>query len=159
MATDAREARFRPHGVWHRAGPVAMVYNRSVSTRRTITEVLEAARSRLERMEPAEAQAALQHGALLVDIRPAEQRARHGEVPGAHQVERNVLEWRLDPESGAPDPELAQLDAQVIVLCQEGYQSSLAAAALQELGFARATDVAGGFEAWEAAGLPVVRGA
>jgi rhodanese-related sulfurtransferase len=136
-----------------------MVYNRSVSARRTIGDVLEAARARLERLEPAEAQAAMQRGALLVDIRPVEQRTSHGEVPGAHRVDRNVLEWRLDPDSGTPDPELAQLDAQVIVLCQQGYQSSLAAAALQELGFARATDVAGGFEAWDAAGLPVVRGA
>jgi rhodanese-related sulfurtransferase len=128
-----------------------------VSARRTIGEVLETARARLERLEPAEAQAAMQRGALLVDIRPVEQRTAHGEVPGAHQVDRNVLEWRLDPESGAPDPELAHPDAQVIVLCQQGYQSSLAAAALQDLGFAQATDVVGGFEAWEAAGLPVVR--
>jgi rhodanese-related sulfurtransferase len=129
-----------------------------VSARRTISDVLEAARARLERLDPAEAQAAMQHGALLIDIRPVEQRTEHGEVPGAHHVERNVLEWRLDPESGASLPELAHLDAQVIVLCQQGYQSSLAAAALQDLGFARATDVAGGFDAWEAAGLPVVRG-
>jgi rhodanese-related sulfurtransferase len=128
-----------------------------VTARRTIGEVLEDARARLERLEPAEAQAAMQRGALLVDIRPVEQRTAHGEIPGAHQVDRNVLEWRLDPESGAPDPDLARPEARVIVLCQQGYQSSLAAVALQDLGFTHATDVAGGFDAWEAAGLPVVR--
>ena len=94
-------------------------------------------------------------GALLVDIRSEVQRARDGVVPGSHHFPRNVLEWRLDPDSGACDPAVADLDAHVIVMCDEGYQSSLAAANLRRLGFEGATDLAGGFQAWRAAGLPV----
>jgi rhodanese-related sulfurtransferase len=121
---------------------------------RTIDEVLAAARSRLVRLGPAEARAAAADGAVLVDIRPAAQRAAEGEIPGAMIIERNVLEWRLDPASDARLP-VASYDLQVIVVCSEGYTSSLAAAALQELGLHRATDLAGGFCAWQAAGLPV----
>jgi rhodanese-related sulfurtransferase len=95
-------------------------------------------------------------GAVLVDIRSEVQRERDGVIPGAHFHPRNVLEWRLDPASGHCDPVLAgDLDRHVILVCNEGYQSSLAAATLQELGFTRATDLAGGFQAWRAAGLPV----
>ena len=90
-----------------------------------------------------------------MDIRPAAQRAEHGEIPGAIVIERNVLEWRLDPRSDAR-LSFARYDLEVIVTCQEGYTSSLAAAALQDLGLLRATDLAGGFEAWRAAGLPTV---
>ena len=124
---------------------------------RTIDEVLADARTRLKRLDPNEAFAAARDdGALLVDIRPAAQRAAEGEIPGALIIERNVLEWRFDPASDARLP-AASYDLQVIVFCSEGYTSSLAAAALQELVVHRATDLAGGFRAWEAAGLPVTR--
>ena len=114
---------------------------------RTIEEVLAAARSRFRRLTPAEARRALTEGAVLVDIRPAAQRAAEGGPPEALVVERNVLEWRFDPSSDAALP-IADHDLQVIVLCHEGYTSSLAAAALQELGIRRATDVIGGYAAW-----------
>jgi rhodanese-related sulfurtransferase len=123
--------------------------------RTTIEEMLAAARARLERVGPEEAAAAVRDGAVLVDIRSEDLRARDGHVPAAIYHHRNVLEWRADPASPAADPRLADLDARVIVMCDEGYTSSLAAAALQELGFARATDLDGGFQAWRAAGLPV----
>ena len=93
-----------------------------------------------------------------MDIRPAAQRAEEGEVPGALVVERNVLEWRFDPASDARLPVASGYDVEVIVLCSEGYTSSLAAASLHELGLSRATDVIGGFRAWRAAGLPVSGG-
>jgi rhodanese-related sulfurtransferase len=121
----------------------------------TIDEVLARARTRLARLSPVQASAAVDGGAVLVDIRPAAQRSVEGEIPGAMLVERNVLEWRFDPASEARLP-MADYDLQVIVVCSEGYTSSLAAAALQDLGVALATDLAGGFRAWEAAGLPVV---
>jgi rhodanese-related sulfurtransferase len=120
----------------------------------TIDEVLAAARSRLARLSPAGAARAVRDGALLVDIRPQAQRAAEGEIPGAMTVERNVLEWRFDPASAARLP-AASYDLEVIVVCSEGYTSSLAAASLQDLGVRRATDMAGGFRAWQAAGLPV----
>jgi rhodanese-related sulfurtransferase len=123
----------------------------------TIDEVLARARARLARLSPAQARAAVDGGAVLVDIRPAAQRAAEGEIPGALIVERNVLEWRFDPACEARLP-LARYDLQVIVVCSEGYTSSLAAAALQELGVHLATDLAGGFRAWQAAGLPTVGG-
>lgn len=126
----------------------------SASTlRRTIDQVLEEARGRLVRLDPHETAARVAAGALLVDIRPAAQRAAEGEVPGALIVERNVLEWRFDPASDARLPQ-AGYDVEVIVLCSEGYTSSLAADALRSLGVHRATDVVGGFRAWAAAGLP-----
>jgi len=121
---------------------------------RTIDEILAAARSRLQRLGPAQAREAASGGAVLVDIRPQAQRAAEGEIPGALLIERNVLEWRLDPASGARLP-IARYDLQVIVVCSEGYTSSLAAAALRDLGLSRATDLDGGFRAWQAAGLPV----
>ena len=124
---------------------------------RGIAEVLAAARARLDRLAPVQARAEQLSGALLVDIRPVAQRLVEGEVPGSLVLERNVLEWRLDPTSGASIPQ-ADHDLRVVVLCQEGYTSSLAAAALLDLGVHRATDVAGGLAAWRAAGLPVVRG-
>jgi rhodanese-related sulfurtransferase len=125
---------------------------RSVS----VEDLLATARARLERVEPEDAAAAVRDDrALLVDIRSESQRAADGVVPEAAFVARNVLEWRLDPESPWRDPELARTDRRIIVMCNEGYQSSLAAATLQTLGFARATDVIGGFQAWRDAGLPV----
>ena len=122
---------------------------------RSIDEILEEARSRLARLTPAEAHA--EPDALLVDIRPAAQRAAEGGIEGALIVERNHLEWRFDPESDARLPEAAGYDVRVVVFCSEGYTSSLAAASLQDLGLSRATDVDGGFQAWKAAGLPYVK--
>lgn len=124
---------------------------------RTIDELLGAARARLDRLSPDQAQAAMRTGALLVDIRPTAQRAAEGEVPGALVIERNLLEWRFDPASDARLPQAGRYDLPVIVMCSQGYTSSLAAASLQDLGLAAATDLAGGFQAWAAAGLPVVR--
>jgi rhodanese-related sulfurtransferase len=127
--------------------------------RTTIAELLAAARARLDRLAPHEALAAMrEEGAVLVDIRSELQRERDGVVPGAAYHPRNVLEWRLDPSSGASDPELsADLDRRLILMCDSGYQSSLAAATLRDLGFRRATDLDGGFIAWRDAGLPVAR--
>jgi rhodanese-related sulfurtransferase len=121
---------------------------------RTIDELLAEARARLDRVTPTQAAARIADGAVLVDIRPAAQRSREGEVPGSLVVERNVLEWRFDPAGDARLPEASGYDVDVIVLCSEGYTSSLAADALRSLGLHRATDVIGGFHAWAAAGLP-----
>ena len=112
-----------------------------------IDAVLDAARSRLTRMAAEEVPAALARGAVLVDIRPAAQRAAEGEVAAALVVERNVLEWRCDPTSDARLPQATGDDVEWVVLCSEGYTSSLAAAALQDLGLRRATDVIGGYHA------------
>ena len=120
--------------------------------------LLNRARGTLDRLSPRAAYVSWLSGAELVDIRPAAQRAFEGEVPGALLVERNVLEWRLDPASSARLPEATGHDLHVIVLCSEGYTSSLAAAALQQLGLFRATDVVGGFRAWKEAGLPSTNG-
>jgi rhodanese-related sulfurtransferase len=120
----------------------------------SIDEILAAARSRLTRVTPEQAFAELAAGAQLIDIRPAAQRAAVGEIPGSVVIERNHLEWRLDPASGARLPWASGYDLRPIVICMEGYTSSLAAAALQDLGLAQATDVAGGYLAWQAAGLP-----
>jgi rhodanese-related sulfurtransferase len=121
---------------------------------RTIEQVLDEARSQLDRLSPQQASAAVPAGALLVDIRPAAQRAAEGEIPGALIVERNVLEWRFDPACPARLP-MASYDLRVIVFCSEGYTSSLAAVALRNLGVRHATDLDGGFHAWRRAGLPV----
>ncbi len=124
---------------------------------RSIDELLAEARGRIARVSPEEAAARIADGALLVDTRPAAQRAREGAVPGALVVERNVLEWRFDPLSDARLPEATGYDVEVIVLCSEGYSSSLAADSLRALGLARTSDVIGGFQAWAEAGLPVLR--
>jgi rhodanese-related sulfurtransferase len=121
---------------------------------RTIDEILAGARDRLDRLDPKEALQAQREGALLVDIRPVAQRAGTGIIPGALVVERNVLEWRFDPASDARLPEADSYDVRVVVYCQEGYASSLAAASLQDLGLSRATDLIGGINTWRAAGLP-----
>ena len=118
-------------------------------------DLLAESRARIERLEPAEAQAAVESGALLVDIRSADIREAAGAVPGSVHAPRTVLEWRVDPTSERPNPAIADPDAHLILMCSEGYSSSLAAATLQDLGFSRATDLVGGFEAWKAAGLPV----
>ncbi|MGQ0629726.1 MAG: rhodanese-like domain-containing protein [Sporichthyaceae bacterium] len=122
---------------------------------RSIDDILAEARRRLVRLTPHQASEAVADGALLVDIRPAAQRAAEGALLGALIVERNVLEWRFDPRSEARLPIADRYDLPVIVFCSEGYTSSLAAAALQDLGLSEATDLAGGFRAWQAAGLPV----
>lgn len=119
-----------------------------------IAEVLARARTRLQRLGPEEALAAQRAGALLVDIRPHAYRAAEGALPGALAVERNVLEWRLDPTSPDRLPE-AEPGRAVVVVCNEGYASSLAAVQLHDVGVTAATDLAGGFRAWRAAGLPV----
>jgi rhodanese-related sulfurtransferase len=116
-----------------------------------IDAILQSARARLTRVEAADVPAAVQQGALLVDIRPAAQRAAEGDVGAALVIERNVLEWRCDPTSDARIPEAVGDDVEWIILCSEGYTSSLAAAALQDLGL-RATDVVGGYHALAATG-------
>ncbi|WP_260739364.1 rhodanese-like domain-containing protein [Tunturiibacter lichenicola] len=122
-----------------------------------IEQVLSAARARLHRLSATEAyEAAAKRNAVLVDIRPDAQRAIEGSIPGASIVERNVLEWRFDPTSSARLPIAKDHDLEVILICSEGYTSSLAAAALQDIGLWRATDVVGGFHAWRAASLPIV---
>jgi rhodanese-related sulfurtransferase/mannose-6-phosphate isomerase-like protein (cupin superfamily) len=122
----------------------------------SIDQLLAAARARLRRVSPPEACASVvEKGAVLVDIRPERQREIEGGIPGALIVERNVLEWRFDPASSARLPIATNHDLEVIVFCSEGYASSLAAAALHDLGLGRATDLIGGFQAWRAAGLPV----
>jgi rhodanese-related sulfurtransferase len=120
----------------------------------TIERLLEEARGALARVSPAEALAQTKQGAVLVDIRSELQRRRDGNLPGAKHFSRNVLEWRLDPSSPHRDPEAARRDVPVIVICDEGYQSSLAAATLRRFGL-DATDVIGGFQGWRAAGLAV----
>jgi rhodanese-related sulfurtransferase/mannose-6-phosphate isomerase-like protein (cupin superfamily) len=123
----------------------------------SIEHVLSAARARLRRLSPDEANEAVTKAeAILVDIRPDGQRAAEGSIPGAFIVERNVLEWRFDPACSARLPVATDHDLQVILFCSEGYASSLAAAALQDLGLWRATDLVGGFHAWLATGLPIV---
>ena len=126
---------------------------------RPVGAILGAARQRLHRLGPAEALQAIRAGALLVDIRPQAQRAAEGLVPWALPVERNVLEWRFDPGSEARLPQATGYHQHVIVMCSQGYASSLAAASLQDIGLVNATDLAGGFLAWAAAGLPSRPGA
>jgi rhodanese-related sulfurtransferase len=129
-----------------------------VQERHTIGELLDAARSRFERMEPQAAFRAQAAGALIVDTRCAELRREEGVIPGSAHVPLSVLYWRLDPTSGYADPQLADPGRQIVLCCAHGYSSSIAAATLQDLGFTRATDIVGGFEAWAAEGLPVVSG-
>lgn len=136
-----------------RHGPAAHAHGS-----RTIDEVLVAARAHLARLEPrVVAELMAQGRVVLVDTRPATQRDVQGEVPGAVVVDRNVLEWRLDPASGSRLP-LARYDLPVVVMCAQGYSSSLAALSLRDVGLFRATDMVGGFEGWRSAGLPVTGG-
>jgi len=121
----------------------------------TVDELLAEARRGSERLGPKEAASAMSAGAVLVDIRSELQRERDGLVPGSVFFPRNVLEWRCDPASPHRDERVSDASRQLIVMCDEGYQSSLAAANLRRLGFDDATDLAGGFRAWRAAGLPV----
>jgi rhodanese-related sulfurtransferase len=124
--------------------------------RRTVNDLLEDARARLDRLEPMDAhRAMLDNEAILVDTRCAELRREGGVVPGSIHVPLSVLYWRLDPASGHDDSRLSDPASRIVLLCAQGYSSSLAAATLRDIGFDRATDVVGGFEAWAAAGLPV----
>jgi rhodanese-related sulfurtransferase len=122
----------------------------------TVDELLAEARRGLDRLKPDEAAAALEAGAVLVDIRSELHRERDGVVPGSVFIPRNVLEWRCDPTSQWRDERVSDPSAHLILMCNEGFQSSLAAATLRRLGLERATDLAGGFQSWRAAGLPVV---
>lgn len=124
--------------------------------RRTVAELLADARAGLERLEPAEAYAAMANGALIVDTRCGEALTARGAIPGARHVPLSVLYWRVDPTSGHDDPELSGGGRRLILLCADGYSSSIAAATLRQLGLRDATDVVGGFTAWAAAGLPVI---
>jgi rhodanese-related sulfurtransferase len=119
-------------------------------TPRTVDELLAGARAKIDRVDPSQLEGLHATGALVIDIRPERQRAEEGEFGIALVLERNVLEWRLDPRSDDALPEVVGYDQQVIVACSEGYASSLAAASLRELGFTRAADLAGGFRAWQA---------
>jgi rhodanese-related sulfurtransferase len=121
----------------------------------TVESLLEAARARIERTTPEEVQRAMQTGALVVDLRCPSERKRTGMIPGSIAIARSVLEWRADPASPWRDERLARPDAQVLLLCEQGYSSSLAAASLCDLGFQRVGDVVGGMERWLAEGRPV----
>ncbi|MDR7275192.1 rhodanese-like domain-containing protein [Catenuloplanes atrovinosus] len=123
-----------------------------------VDALLERARDGMRRLDPRETWAAVADGALLVDTRTDRQRARQGELPGAIVIDRTVLEWRLDPASGSRIPEATGYDVPVVVVCRQGYSSSLAAASLRAIGLHRATDLAGGVEAWITAGLPTTAG-
>ena len=126
-------------------------------TRRTVEQMLTQARARFVRLTPTQAAAAQAAGALFVDIRGDDQIRTHGTIPGSIRIPRNVLEWRLDPACPARDALLADPRVTIVIVCQEGYQSSLAASNLHDLGLVHATDLEGGFEAWQAEGLPVER--
>ncbi|MCC9309766.1 rhodanese-like domain-containing protein [Kitasatospora sp. RB6PN24] len=124
----------------------------------TVEDLVTRARAGVHRPGPRQAHAAQQAGALLVDIRPVQQRAQEGQIPGALVIERNVLEWRLDPAGSHRIEQATGYDVEVVLVCSEGWASSLAAATLRELGLHRATDLDGGFQAWAAAGLPTEPG-
>jgi rhodanese-related sulfurtransferase len=125
-----------------------------MSERLTVEEMLAAARARIARLSPREASEAQRSGAVIVDTRDSADRAAEGVIPGSVLVTRNTLEWRADPTAELPDPRIADPSLQLIVVCNDGYSSSLAAASLVDLGFARAADLEGGYRAWKAAGLP-----
>jgi rhodanese-related sulfurtransferase len=116
---------------------------------RTIDDLLAAARARLDRPDPRRAAALVADGAILVDTRPGWQREQEGELDGALVIERNHIEWRLDPTSAARIPQAVDHDVTWILFCSEGYSSSLAAASLQDLGLRNATDLDGGYQAWK----------
>ena len=116
--------------------------------RRTIDDILAAARARLDRVTPAALAHEVAHGAVVIDIRPVEQRHRDGDLPGAIVIDRNVLEWRLDPASTHRIPEIVDYDTRVVIVCNEGFSSGLAAAQLLDIGLHRATDLIGGYQEW-----------
>lgn len=126
-----------------------------MAERRTIGDLLETARRRIDRLKPEQARLEMAAGAVLIDTRCQELRQDTGVVPSSLHIPLSVLYWRLDPTSGHDDPRIADPTRRIILMCAHGYSSSLAAATLRDLGFDRATDVEGGFEAWAGAGLPV----
>ena len=129
----------------------------SPSPRRdTLDEMLARARGRIRRLEPRQAHEAVSRGALIIDIRCSGDRDREGVIPGSLHVPRTVLEWRLAPGSAWRSPYAPDLDREILVVCDHGYSSSLAAASLVDLGFIRAGDVVGGYEAWRLARLPTI---
>jgi rhodanese-related sulfurtransferase len=138
----------RPMSDEHGSGPPE-------GARSGIERHLDRVRSSLERVTAEQAYAELRMGALLVDTRTFEQRRVQGDVPGAVCIDRTVLEWRLDPTNPWSIPEVADADTRIIVMCRQGFSSSLAASSLQAIGLGRATDIIGGFEAWRDAALPV----
>ena len=121
-----------------------------------VDRALAEARRTIRRYEPAEALARREAGPVLVDLRSHDERARDGVIPGSIHVPRSVLEWRVDESSGFANPHVAQRELELVLVCDEGYSSSLAAAALVGLGFSRAADLVGGFQAWREAGLPTI---
>lgn len=123
-----------------------------------IDELLEQSRRGTARVTAHELGQAAARGALIVDTRTERQRREQGEFPGAIVVDRTVLEWRLDPKSDEHIPEATDYDVEIVVLCRQGYSSSIAAATLRALGLHRATDLAGGVEAWLEAGFPMATG-
>jgi rhodanese-related sulfurtransferase len=123
-----------------------------------VDALLEQARRGVHRLTAHETAAAARRGALVIDTRTETQRAETGELPGALVIDRTVLEWRLDPAGDARIPEATGYDLEIVVVCRQGYSSSLAAASLRALGLHRATDLIGGVEAWRAAGLPLITG-
>jgi rhodanese-related sulfurtransferase len=125
---------------------------------RGVDAVLAQCRAGVRRLDPHETWAAAARGALVVDTRTETQRRAQGELPGALVIDRTVLEWRLDPASESRIPEATGYDVEIVVVCRQGYSSSLAAASLRSVGLHRATDLAGGVEAWLAAGLPMTTG-
>ncbi|GAA3867787.1 rhodanese-like domain-containing protein [Streptomyces sedi] len=138
-----------------RAGGTGTHHDDTPGRRTTIEAQLASARATLDRVTAEDAYREWGAGAVLVDTRIHDQRAEDGTVPGALVIERNHLEWRCDPTSGASVPQAVDTEVRWIVLCDEGYASSLAAASLRSLGLRRATDLIGGFQSWRAAGLPV----
>jgi rhodanese-related sulfurtransferase len=125
--------------------------------RLTIGELLARAQSRLDRLDPPAALAAQHAGATVIDLRCDDDRRAHGTIPGSVPIPLSVVFWRLDPSSGYDDPRLSDPSRQFILVCNDGYSSSIAAATLRDLGFDRATDIDGGFNAWHDAGLPIVK--
>ncbi len=125
-----------------------------MSERLSVDDLLREARTQIDRLEPAQAQREIATGAVLVDTRSGDDRLLEGRIHGAVHVPRTVLEWRADPGSDARDERIANLDARLIIMCNDGYSSSLAAANLRRMGFHRVADLSGGYRAWAKAGLP-----
>lgn len=118
------------------------------STCHSIDDILAEARARLDRVAPDALERERLNGAVIIDIRPVEQRTRDGVLPGAVVIDRNVLEWRLDPSCDHHIPDIAGHDTRIVIVCNEGYSSSLAAALLRDIGLQHATDLIGGYQAW-----------
>jgi rhodanese-related sulfurtransferase len=131
------------------------VVDYTVVVRRNINDVLAAAQSKLARLTPSQAATRARDGWTIVDVRAADLRDQHGHIPGSVHAPLNVLEWRVDPASGDQEPALAGREDRLILICQDGYSSSLAAVRLHELGFTNTSDVIGGFVGWLAAALPI----